>query len=224
MKKFGFPILMLAMALLLVGTASGQGDNSTYFTTYYSNANTANAPDATVRIINDGGAFIIDGEGPIQGPNQPGGLLVPLWASIYVFDDSEELTECCSCLVTPDGLLSESVNKNLTANPIRRIVNTRGVIKVISSSTEADVNTGFAPNNPVAGLRVWATHIEGTKVTLSPGKPVNPVVAGPFFVTETLAADSNLSGNEQALLESLCYYDYLLSGKPCTCQPEDFDF
>ena len=30
-----------------------------------------------------------------------------LWASIYVFDDSQELQECCSCEVTPDGLLSE---------------------------------------------------------------------------------------------------------------------
>jgi hypothetical protein len=215
----------VAMALMLGGTALGQGDYSSYFTTYYSSANTANAPDATLRIINDGGAQLEFG--PIQqGPQQPGGPSAALWASIYVFDDSEELTECCSCLVTPDGLLSESVNKNLTANPIRGILNTRGVIKVISSANEADVNTGFASNSPVAGMRVWATHIEGTKVTLSPGKPVIPVVSGPFFVTETLAADSNLVffGPEQTLLENLCYYDYLLSGKPCTCQPEDYDF
>lgn len=227
MRKVGYLALLLAMALMLGGTALGQGDNSYYFTTYYSTANTASAPDATLRIINDGGAEISDGEFFINN-NAPGqlGAGIPLWASIYVFDDSEELTECCSCLITPDGLLSESVNKNLTANPIRGVLNTRGVIKVISSSTEADVNTGFAPNNPVAGLRVWATHVNGTKVTLSPGKPVNPVVTGPFFVTETVAADSNLIpfGPEQTLLESLCYYDYLLSGKPCTCQPEDFDY
>ena len=45
-----------------------------YFTTYYS-GNVAAAPDETVRIINDGYSAT---------PN--------LWASIYVFDDSEELT------------------------------------------------------------------------------------------------------------------------------------
>jgi hypothetical protein len=71
------------------------------------------------------------------------------------------------------------------------------------------------------------THIQGTKVTLSAGAPVVPVVAGPFFVTETPAADSNLAtgpGGEEGILESLCHFDYLLSGKPCTCQPEDYDF
>jgi hypothetical protein len=142
--------------------------------------------------------------------------------------DREELTQCCSCKITPDGVLSESVKLNLTANPIRGIVNTRGVIKVISSAFEFDANT-VPPFNfelPEAGLHVWMTHIQGTKVSLSPGSPVVPVVAGPYFVTETPAADSNLVefGNEENLLNDLCVYDYLLSGKPCTCQPEDYDF
>jgi len=178
--------------------------NITYFTAYYS-SNVAGAPDETLRIVNDGA----DG---------------PLYASIYVFDDSEELTQCCSCIITPDGLLSESVKLNLTANSIRGIVNTRGVIKVISSATESDVNTNFAANTPVLGLRVWMTHIQGTKVTLSPGNTVVPAVAGPYFVSETEAAHSNLIAGEQSLLQNLCLFDNLLSGKPCTCQPEDYDF
>ncbi|MGA8538604.1 MAG: hypothetical protein WB566_03850 [Terriglobales bacterium] len=185
-------------------TATPAVANTTYFTTYYS-SNVANAPDETLRIINDGA----DG---------------PLFASIYVFDDSEELTQCCSCRVTPDGLLSESVKLNLTANPLRNIVNSRGVIKVISSSTESDVNTNFAANTPVLGLRVWMTHIQGTKVTLSPGNAVVPTIASPYFVTETEGAPSNLSAGEQMLLQNLCMFDNLLSGKPCTCQPEDYDF
>ena len=111
-------VLLLFLALMLVfsanAVAQNVGDNSIYFTTYYSNANTNGAPDATVRIINDGDT----------GAN--------LWASFYVFDDSQELTECCSCVITPDGLLSESVNKNLTANPLTGRLSTRGVIKVLS--------------------------------------------------------------------------------------------
>jgi hypothetical protein len=79
--------------------------------------------------------------------------------------DSEELTECCSCLVTPDGLLSKSVNNNLTANPITGIKLSRGVIKVIASATESDVTTNFAVNTPTLGLHGWMTHIQGTKVT-----------------------------------------------------------
>jgi len=192
MKKLGFVMLFLAVALMLGGTALAQGDDSYYFVTYYSNANTANAPDATVRVINDG--------------DQSGNLN----ALIYVFDDSEELTECCTCVVTPDGLLSESVNKNLTANPITGKTLTRGVIKVISSSTESDATTSFAANTPTAGLRPWATHIQKA--------------ASGYAVTETLFADSNLVKNEQTLLQELCYFDSLLSGSPCTCTTEDHDF
>ncbi len=189
MKKLGFLMLMLAFVLMLGGNALAQADY--YFTTYFSNANTANAPDATLRAINDG---FTEGN---------------LWAAIYVFDDSEELTECCNCLITPDGLLSESVNKNLTANPLTGIKPTRGVIKVISSDN-GKPNGAEAPGPLVSGIRVWATHIQ-------------KAVSG-FAITETLAADSNLADSERTLLGQLCMFDYLLSGKPCTCTPEDQDF
>ncbi len=186
-----FPVLTIA---LMLGIASGNavaqnvGDNSVYFTTYYSNANTSGAPDATVRIINDGDTG------------------ATLNAAFYVFDDSEELQECCACAVTPDGLLSESVNKQLTANPLTGRYPTRGVIKVISSASGDPTAT-----KPTAGLREWATHVQ---------KTTSPA----YTVTETLAADSNLVAGEQSLLQLLCYFDGLLSGSPCGCTAEDHDF
>ena len=179
---------MLAIALMLGGTALAQGDNSDYFTVYYSNANTANAPDATVRAVNDG-----DTENN-------------LYASIYVFDDSEELTECCSCVITPDGLLSESVNKNLTANPITGIKPTRGVIKVIASPN----NDATAIGTLSTGLTGWSTHVQ----KLSSG----------FLLTEASMHPMSLSADEFSLLQSLCLFDKRLSGQPCTCTPEDSDF
>ena len=185
MKKLGLLMLLLTIAVMLGRTALAVPVR-TYLTTYYSNANTANAPDATVRMINDG----------VTGTN--------LYADIYVFDDSEELTECCSCLVTPDGLLSESVNNNLTANPITGIKPTRGVIKVISDGENPP------PGNPTIGLHAWATHVQ----KLPSG----------YAVSESLFADSNLAPSEQELLYELCEFDARLSGKPCTCTPEDLDF
>jgi hypothetical protein len=186
MKKLRFLMLLLTIAVMLGGTALAAPAARIYLTTYYSNANTANAPDATVRIINDG----------VTGAN--------LYADIYVFDDSEELTECCSCIVTPDGLLSESVNNNLTANPITGIKPTRGVIKVISDAENPP------PGNPTAGLHAWATHVQ----KLPSG----------YAVSESPFADSNLAASEQELLYELCEFDARLSGKPCTCTPEDQDF
>ena len=198
MKKLGFLMLLLTLAIMLGGTAlanppvgGGAGDPSDYFTTYFSNANTIGAPDATVRVINDGDT----------GAN--------LYAAIYVFDDSEELTECCACTVTADGLTSEDVKTQLTASPLTGHIPTRGVIKVISSASPDPT----APK-PTAGLRAWATHIQGAK----PG-------TGPFIQTETAFADSNLGAAEQAALGMLCYYaDTLLSGVPCSCTPKDHDF
>ena len=199
MKKLGFLMFMLALALMLGGTALAQnvGDGSFYFATYFAN-NVPAAPDATVRIINDGDNALGD-----------------LWASIYVFDDSQELTECCSCDITADGLLSESVKNQLTANPLTGVKPTRGVIKVISSSVFAG-GPNFT-NKPTAGLRGWATHIQSVANK-------NPFGPAPYSQTETALADSNLGAPEELLLENLCFFDKLLSGKPCNCTPEDLDF
>lgn len=196
MKKLGV-LLLVAIALMLSGTALAQnvGDNSTYFVTYYSN-NVSTAPHAVARFINDGDTG--------AGPDPVGDL----WAAIYVFDDSEELTECCACVVTADGLTSEDVYGQLTANPLTGKVPTRGVIKVVSSSSSDPT----APK-PTAGLRAWATHIQRVTPT-----------AGAYSQTETPFADSNLGSAEQAALGALCYYDALLSGSPCTCTPKDHDF
>ncbi len=211
MKRVGYVLFsVLAIALMLgiaSGTAMAQGDNSVYFVTYYSN-NVAAAPDATVRVINDGD----------QGAPQPAG---DLFAEFFVFDDSEELTSCCGCVVTPDGLLSESVKNQPRKYTIRNIVPPRGVIKLISSSNCLGANCpggpAFAPTTPIPGLRAWATHVQSNANKY-------PYGAAPYSQTETKFADANLGTAEKGLIEELCYFDYLLSGSPCTCTPEDYDF
>jgi hypothetical protein len=200
-RKINYLLFAMLGTAVLMGITSriaqaqsvpSTGDDSVYFVTYYSN-NVAAAPDATVRIINDGGF------------NNGGGPSITLTAGIYVFDDSEELTECCYCDVTPDGLLSENVKTQLTANPITGKVPTRGVIKMISYWSTDNVYL-LEP-----GLRAWATHIQ-------------PASKNAYSTTETKFANANLTGAEETLLQNLCYYDGLLSGQPCTCTPEDHDF
>ena len=214
MKRLGYLLFaVLAITLMLGGNAlasgGNQGDNSVYFVTYYSNANTTGAPDGVLRLINDGDytGCIVTGDVECIDPSEP------LYAAIYVFDDSQEMRSCCACEITADGLLSESVNKQLTANEFTgRGEISRGVIKVISSAN-------YDPTNPVPfpGLRGWATHIEAT--TNIPEKQ-------PWFVTETTLADSNLSSTELYNLGALCSYGLTLgSGYGlCPCTTEDYDF
>jgi len=219
MKKLGLLFLpILAIALMLGGNALAQnvGDNSDYFVTYYSNANTTGAPDGTLRIVNDGDNATTDSKGIENGT---------LWAAIYVFDDSQELRSCCACQITSDGLLSESVNKELTANEFTgRGQIARGVIKVVSSRTND-------PTAPIAdpGLHGWMTHIQATTTTFpapGPGNAVNAVEKGPWFATETALSDSNLTALEEANLATLCSYGLTIgSGYGiCPCTVEDYDF
>jgi hypothetical protein len=211
MKKLG---LFLAIALMLGGAAFAQnvGDNSVYFVTYYSNANTAGAPDATVRVINDGTQATQDIEGNLNGT---------LWAGIYIFDDSQEMRSCCACSITSDGLLSESVNRELTSDEFTgRGEMTRGVIKILSSSSSDPTNPVPAP-----GLRAWGTHIQGAAVATD-GKIKQAAVTGPWYVTETKFADGNLSKTELLNLGQTCSFGLTIgSGYGlCACTPEDYDF
>jgi len=206
MKKQGL-LLLAIVAIVLLGwnNAFAQGDGTYYFVAYFSNANTSGAPDATLRIINDGDASTAQTEGVPNGS---------LYASIYTFDDSQEMQACCNCYVSPDGILSESVNKELTANTLTgRQENSRGVVKIISSTTNDPTNNVLTP-----GLRGWITGVQSTS---------NIPSKGPFYMTETTLAHSNLSAAEQDDLQVTCSFVITLGGDEwgiCTCTLEDQDF
>jgi hypothetical protein len=192
MKKFGVALFLALGIVVLSGSALGQnkGDNTYYFTTYFSNANTLGAPDSTLYLINDGDGSTSQTEG------QPNGLM---GAIILVFDDSQEMQECCGCEISADGLLSESVNYELTANTLTGKTVTRGVIKVIGFSLVSD---SFAP-----GLRGTMTHVQATGTRSG------------YLITEAPLADSNLSSAELSALEQLCDFTFTLgSGQgECSC-------
>lgn len=156
---------------------------------YFANANTAGAPDGTLRIDNPG----------TSGTN--------LCAAIYVFDSAQEMSECCSCLETPDGLRTLSVNGDLTSNPLTGVTLANGLIKIVS--TRSNGTTCPNPTNlfPTAAVRAWETHIQNVG----------------FAITETASQDATFSSTEQRLLQSECYAIHLTgSGKGiCSCGTGD---
>ena len=209
MKKLGV-LLLLGLAVVMLGgnaLAQNVGDKSVFFVTYYSNANTTDAQNVLLRLINDGGASTSEVEGQANGT---------LWASIYVFDDSQELQECCSCYVSADGLLSEWVDfaeagpyqGYLTSNSLTGKLNHVGVIKIISSSSPDPTN-----NVPKAGLHGTMVHQQ--------------LFAGDtYLATETPLADANLVSAEQSALQSSCSFAITLGSGAgtCSCTEEDHDF
>jgi len=182
-------VICLAMALLAVGSAWAQANPAyadTFKVDYFANANTAGAPDATVRLDNPGTA---------------GGSLC---ADIFVFDTAEELSECCSCSLSPDDLRTLSVNTDLTSNPGNGVTVTAGVIKIVASSTAGcPLPTSSKNVTPTPSIRGWGTHIQNSN----------------FTITETATQDAGLSNRELGSLEAQCFsINKVDSGHGiCTC-------
>jgi hypothetical protein len=171
--------LILAV-VALAGMAQAQ---SAYRVDYFANANTGGAPDATLRLDNDGSASS-------GGTDGAPAYSVNLCADIFVFDTNEELSECCSCLETPDGLRTLSVNSDLTANPLTGVTLTTGVIKVVAAATTGGAcpvptHISLASGGEIQG---WATHIQNSN----------------FAITETASQASNLSSAEESNLAKQC--------------------
>jgi len=158
----------LATALGLPGVARAQATplSDVFWLDYFDNA--GGTPDASVRITNPGTTFTTT--------TPPSG---DLCAMIYVYRPDQELSECCGCKITPNGLLKLSVNNNLTSNPANGKTLTSGVIKIISalpstssttpstgSSAGCDPSGGLSstgallPLVPTPAIRAWATHLE----------------------------------------------------------------
>ncbi|MBV9572841.1 MAG: hypothetical protein JOY93_02215 [Acidobacteriales bacterium] len=231
------PVLAIATVLGLASMSMAQScqapendENSAYMLAYYSNANfqAAKAPLGELRLANDGDNQFSCPQG---GECISGGIISPtLYADLYVFDNSQELQDCCSCPITADGIISEDVNSELLYRPVTGFVNHFGLIKIISSSTGPDATQP----TPTPGIRGWETHIQAlgqfAKAPLFGTDSVSlnnyAIPQGPFAVTETQVQDANLSFAEEVTLTTLCKYALILgSGRgQCKCTPEDFTF
>jgi hypothetical protein len=192
--------IVLLLAVLTIAFAAGSQVASAqttdvYTVDYFSNAHTLGAPNATVRVINPGALG-----NPADGTD--------LCALIYVFDAGQRLSECCGCFVSTNGLLTLSLNANLTSNPLLGALLQTGVIKTVSSvfATPCDP-TSITPKTT---LRAWATHIQGPYT-----------VGAKFPVTEGESQAATLGTGEQADLAEDCTVAIELgSGQGiCTCPP-----
>jgi hypothetical protein len=197
----------LTMALIVVGictlgviSASAQAPIASLFSVnYFANNGVSGAPDATVRVTNPGTAY------------------ENICAMVYVFDNDQQMSECCGCLETPDGLRTFSVTKDLTSNPLTGVVSKNGDIKLLawpvndSPCNPAIVRDGgeMAPTG-TNYLDAWATHIQNKVGTAYP-------------ITETAFSDAGLSLGEFANLAADCFFIQRLgSGHGiCSCGTGD---
>ena len=119
-------------------------------------------------------------------------------ANVYTFSPDEQLISCCSCPVTPNGLVSLSARNDLISNTLTPGVPTSIVIKLLAtvpvggSCTNSAAAAGRATLAP--GMAAWGTTIHATPV------------AGTYAVTETAFTPSSLSASELSRISNLCAF------------------
>jgi hypothetical protein len=177
-------LLALALCAMPTFAAVTTPPADTLKVDYFANANTTGAPDGTLRLTNPGTA--------------PGNIC----ASIFVFDPNQELTECCGCLLSPDGLRTLSVNIDIAGNPLTGVHLTTGLIEIVSTVPLAGACPMPTSISPEPALRAWTTHVQN----------------GSFAETETASQDAPLSSAEVRRLTAECTGIRIGSGGGlCSC-------
>ncbi len=121
--------------------------------------------------------------------------------NVYAFSPDEQEISCCSCLVTPNGLVSLGVVRDLTSNTLTGVIPTSVVVKLVAtlagtggSGTSCTNSAATATTGTiVSGLVAWMTtvHANGTATA----------------VTETAFTPATLSAGELASIAGRCAAD-----------------
>jgi hypothetical protein len=190
---YGLTIALVIVGLFTLGAGVASAQD-VYKLNYFAHNNTLfspGSPDETVRISN------------------PGLTYGNLCAMIYVFDNDQQLTECCGCVETHNGLRTLSVRRDLTSNPLTGVISRNGVIKIVSAAVNDTPCDATSNVSPKANLRAWGTHVQD--------------FIGTWPITETEFSDSTLGATELANLQAQCAFIGILgSGHGiCTCGTGD---
>jgi hypothetical protein len=126
------------------------------------------------------------------GTQNSSGALTNICANVYAFSPDEQLISCCSCVVTPNALVSLSAVSDLISNTLTPARPNSIVVKLIATSGTQCNASNVPVANLAAGMVAWGTTIHATPV------------AGAVAVTETAFAEKGLSTAELARLTSFC--------------------
>src|SRR4029077_15878369 len=131
----------------------------------------ASGVDSTVQLIN------------------PGSPPQDMCAMIYVFDDSQEMNECCGCKISPDGLRTLSLLNDLTANTLTGRQLTVGTLMIVSSNPDPSGQCDAGSPVPNGLLPGWVTNVQGT--LQNPRVTEKPTAIMPLAAAEAQALSSS---------------------------------
>ena len=93
----------------------------------------------------------------------PGTTGQDLCAMVYVFDQDQQMSECCGCLVSQDGLLTLSLKKDLLSNPLTGVASTSGTLMLVSGQQLSSGGCNASTVTPAGTVVAWVTHLPQSK-------------------------------------------------------------
>jgi hypothetical protein len=191
LTKLCFAIIALSMVAVAQNPITA---DSPFQVKYASNLNHG---ESYINITNTGA-----NGAPLNGPGF-GGAAGNICVNAYAFSPDEQLISCCSCLVTPNGLVNLGVNRDLTTNTLTGVEPTSVVVKLVATlaggtgtGTSCTNSAALAGStaNPIApaGLAAWGTSLHPTPTS------------GAWATTETAFTPATLSTGELASITNRC--------------------
>ena len=182
------PLILTALACSTIALAQPNVTlDSPYQVRYASNLNIG---DSVINITNSGarGAGLAAG----TSASTTGAICV----NVYAFSPDEQMISCCSCPVTPNGLVSLSARADLISNTLTPAVPTSIVVKLLASTPVGGSCSGSAasPGALTSGMAAWGTTLHATPT------------AGTYAVAETAFSPATLSAGELTRLTALCTF------------------
>ena len=157
-------------------------------------ASNFNQGDSFINILNDGAS----GASHLAGSTAA--LPGTICANVYAFDPREEIVSCCSCPVTPNGVVSLSIRSDILSNTLTAVVPGSLVLKLVATAPLSGLTgptcVGSAPavgsvSSPLLpGLVAWG-------ITLH-------TAAARTVLTETAFSPAVLSPGELDKLAYVC--------------------
>jgi hypothetical protein len=178
----------LLLAVIVLSMAAYAQPNATLDTPYQVRyAANLGAGESYINITNGGanGAGLAAGTGA--------GVTGAICVNVYAFSPDEQMISCCTCPVTPNGLVNLGAQRDLIRNTLTPAVPTSITVKLLATAPVGGSCNAAAPGAPVSGMVAF-----GTTLHAAPG--------GGFATTETPFIPATLSAGEFARLTGLCTF------------------
>ena len=123
----------------------------------------------------------------------PGSNESNLCAMVYVFDQAQQMVECCGCRISQDGLRTLSLDRDLIGNPLTGRIPVTGSVLLVAADYAGNPSCNSSSITPYGMTIVWATHQQSSTPNTS-------------AITEESLSQTPLNATLTSALEAQCKF------------------